>query len=118
MLEHHSRGDRSSRAVTLAVPYVGGNVTFVVMTRLQKVLERVLRGTADAAIPFEDLRRLLLALGFQERIRGSHHIYTREGVAEILNLQPKGKQAKPYQVRQVRHVIVTYKLGEIGDGED
>ena len=100
------------------MPFVSGNATFYAMTRLRKVLERVLRGTTDAALPFEDLRRLLIALGFQERIRGSHHIYTQEGVAEILNLQPKGKQAKPYQVRQVRNVIVTYKLGELADGED
>lgn len=38
------------------------------------------------------------------------NIFTREDVAEILNLQPKGNKAKPYQVRQVRHVIIKYKL--------
>jgi hypothetical protein len=53
-------------------------------------------------------------LGFDERIRGSHHIFTREGVADILNLQPFGAQAKPYQVKQVRNVILKYKIG----GED
>jgi len=51
-------------------------------------------------------------LGFQERIRGSHHIFTRDGVEEILNLQPRSSMAKPYQVRQVRNVIVRYKLGK------
>jgi hypothetical protein len=59
---------------------------------------------------------LLRWLGFQERVRGSHHIFTREGVAEILNLQPKGSQAKAYQVKQVRGVIVPYKLG--GEGNE
>jgi predicted RNA binding protein YcfA (HicA-like mRNA interferase family) len=54
---------------------------------------------------------LLRRLGFSERIRGSHHIFTREDVAEILNLQPKGAKAKPYQVKQVRGVIVRYRLG-------
>jgi hypothetical protein len=73
-------------------------------------LERVLRGTADANIGFEDLCALLRHLGFAERIRGSHHIYTRDGVAEILNLQPKGGKAKAYQVRQVRAVIVSSRL--------
>ncbi|CAN5731959.1 hypothetical protein BH23GEM5_BH23GEM5_16800 [soil metagenome] len=53
---------------------------------------------------------LLLHVGFEERIRGSHHIFTREDSAEILNLQPKGNKAKPYQVRQVRHVVLKYKL--------
>jgi hypothetical protein len=61
------------------------------------------------------LRQLLRRLGFDERIRGSHHIFTREGVEEILNLQPKGAKAKPYQVKQVRKVILDYKLG---DGKD
>jgi hypothetical protein len=82
----------------------------------QKLLEQVLRGTSDANIRFADLRKLLRSLGFSERIRGSHHIYTREGVEEILNLQPKGSMAKPYQVKQVRHVILKYRLGaESGD---
>jgi hypothetical protein len=50
-------------------------------------------------------------LGFGERVRGSHHIFTREGVAEIVNLQPVGSKAKAYQVKQVRGIILQYKLG-------
>jgi len=46
-----------------------------------------------------------------KRIRGDHHIFTKSGVEEILNLQPKGSKAKLYQVKQVRNVIVRYKLG-------
>jgi hypothetical protein len=70
----------------------------------------VLLGTSDADIPFAGIRQLLEALGFQERIRGSHHIFTRKGVEEILNLQPRRGKAKSYQVRQVRDVILRYKL--------
>jgi predicted RNA binding protein YcfA (HicA-like mRNA interferase family) len=51
------------------------------------VLLRVLRGSSDANIRFSDLCALLSRLGFAERINGSHHIFTREGVADILNLQ-------------------------------
>jgi len=76
------------------------------------VLTRVLRGSSDANIRFSDLRALLMALGFDERIKGSHHIFTRAGIAEILNLQPRGSMAKPYQVKQVRGVLVQYKLVE------
>lgn len=61
--------------------------------------------------PFADLTALLLRLGFVERIRGSHHIFWKEGAEEILNLQPKGGKAKPYQVKQVRHVMLKYRLG-------
>lgn len=78
------------------------------------MLLRVLQGTADASIRFDDLRTLLMGLGFVERVKGSHHIFTRPDIAEILNLQPKGSQAKPYQVKQVRKVIVQYKLVEKG----
>ncbi len=86
------------------------------MSRLEKVLLRILRGTSDVNIPFHDLRYLLQQLGFDERIRGSHHIFTRSDVQEILNLQPRDGEAKPYQVRQVRAVILKYRLGG-GDDE-
>ena len=54
---------------------------------------------------------------FAERIRGSHHIFSREGVAEILNLQPKGSKAKAYQVKQVREVIVSHGLAREVDAD-
>ena len=76
-----------------------------------KLLEQILRGASDASIRFTHLVRLLRHLGFEERIRGSHHIFSKDGVEEILNLQPKGAKAKPYQVKQVRGVIIKYKLG-------
>jgi len=85
------------------------------MTKRDKVLEAVLRGTSDANIEFSDLCNLLLHLEFSERIRGDHHIFSRDGVEEILNLQPKGSKAKPYQVKQVRGVILQYHLAAEGD---
>lgn len=87
------------------------------MSKVTKTLARILRGDADANIRFDDLRALLNHLGFAERIRGDHHIFTREGVAEILNLQPRSGKAKAYQVKQVRAVITAYGLaGETDDG--
>ena len=82
-----------------------------------KSLERVLRGTSDANVRFTDLCGLLKRLGFAERIRGDHHIYTRDGVEEILNLQPRGSMAKAYQVKQVRNVIVRNELAGEDDAE-
>jgi len=80
------------------------------MSRYQRVLERILRGRSDANIDFNDLRNTLLRLAFEERIRGSHHIFTRTDVEEILNLQPRGGKAKIYQVRQVRGVLIKYRM--------
>jgi hypothetical protein len=81
------------------------------MPKIDKLLDQILRGTSDANIPFAGLCDVLLKLGFAERVRGSHHIFWKDGVEEILNLQPKGSNAKPYQVKQVRHVILKYRLG-------
>lgn len=87
------------------------------MANAKKLLRRILSGRADANIPFLGLCGLLKKLGFTERIRGDHHIFTKDGVDEILNLQPRRALAKPYQVRQVREVIVQYKLGDEDHGE-
>jgi hypothetical protein len=78
----------------------------------KRVLRQILSGASDVNVHFEDLRSLLDGLGFAERIRGDHHIFSKAGVNEILNLQPRGSLAKPYQVKQVRAVIVRYKLSE------
>ena len=83
----------------------------IIVSESEKLLIRILRGTSDAHIPFEGMCRLLRHLGFEERTRGSHHIFTRDGVEEILNLQSKAGRAKPYQVKQVRQVILRYRLG-------
>jgi hypothetical protein len=81
------------------------------MGKFEKLLSQILRGTSDANIPFDDLRQLLRRFGFEERIRGSHHMFRRGGVEEKINLQREGSKAKPYQVRQVRAVILRYRLG-------
>jgi hypothetical protein len=81
------------------------------MSQRDKLLIKILRGTADTNIQFEQLCQLLRTLGFNERIRGSHHIFSKDGIEEILNLQPKQGKAKAYQVKQVRTVILKYQLG-------
>lgn len=81
------------------------------MGKRDKLIGKVMSGTSDANVQFADLHGLLCELGFEERIRGDHHIFPREDVEEIINLQPKGDTAKAYQVRQVRNLILRYKLG-------
>ena len=71
------------------------------MTAHAKLLNRILPGTSDKNIKF-GLRCLLLRrIGFGQRVKGDHHIFWKDGVAEILNLQPRGDLAKAYQVKQV-----------------
>jgi len=80
------------------------------VARREKVLDRVLGGKADANIRFDELRTLLIDLGFSERIRGSHHLFGKSGIEEQINIQREGAKAKPYQVKQVRAVILKYNL--------
>ena len=82
------------------------------MDRHEELRARVVEGKSDANINFEDLCRLLLRLGFEERVRGSHHIFRKQGIRELINLQQEGNKAKVYQVRQVRQVILRYGLNK------
>lgn len=82
------------------------------MGKHEKLLQRILGGRSDANIRFDDLCNLLLGLGFQMRTSGSHHLFRRSDVEEKVNLQKDGNKAKPYQVRQVRQVLLKHKLGD------
>jgi hypothetical protein len=77
----------------------------------EKLLTQIIEGRSDANIGFDDLCNLLLHFGFAMRTRGSHHVFRKAGVVEKINLQRDGNKAKPYQVRQVRGIILKYRLG-------
>lgn len=87
------------------------------MGKYQKLIFKILSGMADASISFAELCNLLKALNFEERTKGSHHVFRKEGVIEKINLQNDGSHAKPYQVKQVRNIILKYKLGGVLDEE-
>lgn len=80
------------------------------MSRQEKILLKILSGLSDQNIDFDEIVMMLTKFGFECRIKGSHHIFYKSGVAEIINLQPNGAKAKPYQVKQVRLLIQKYKL--------
>jgi hypothetical protein len=80
------------------------------MGRHSKLLAYLIDGNSDANVRFDDLRSLLRRLEFRERIRGSHHRFDRAGIPELINLQRDGADAKGYQVRQVRRILVRYGL--------
>ncbi len=82
------------------------------MGKYQKLILKILSAQADNKIKFTDLCNLMKKLGFEERVRGSHHLFRKEGVIEKINLQKDGSHAKPYQVKQVRNLIIKYKLME------
>jgi hypothetical protein len=82
------------------------------MGRRRKLYDRIVGGKSDANIPFEQTVNMLKVLGFVERINGSHHVFTREGVEEIINLQKVGGECNPYQVKQMRVVLKKYNLRE------
>lgn len=76
----------------------------------QDLLDRAIRGDIRN-VRFGDLQNLVEALGFRmKRIRGSHHYYVHPTVDDVVNIQPVGRQAKPYQVRQVAELAERYSL--------
>ncbi len=78
---------------------------------IKSILEKVLSGLNDKNIKFNDLRKLILDLSFSERIKGSHHIFFKTGIVEIINLQSlKDGRAKVYQVKQARNIILKYEI--------
>ena len=81
------------------------------MSGVKKILDNVLRGTSDANISFTSLCLLLDRLGFKKRVTGSHYIFHQQGIEEIINIQSQHGKAKPYQVKQIRNLILKYKLG-------
>lgn len=80
------------------------------MATLEKLFYSIMSGTQDRNIKFSDMQKILEVLGFQCRIKGDHFIYWKDGVDEIINIQPDGNKAKPYQVKQIRNIILKYGL--------
>lgn len=70
----------------------------------------MLRGDV-ANVDFDDLVKLVVALGFEQvGGRGSHRVFARTGVHELINLQAAKGDAKRYQVRQVATLVRRYDL--------
>ena len=86
---------------------------YLAMSTFDKLVEKLLRGDNDASFSFSDLCYILRSIGFDETIKGSHHIFSRSGIEEQLNLQTwqGSRHAKPYQLRQVRNLLLKYDLG-------
>ena len=82
------------------------------MEKYDKLILWIFCGQSDANILFSDLVHLLQHVGFTVRVSGSHHLFIRKGVEEKPNLQKDGEKAKPYQVRQIRSIILKYRLGD------
>jgi len=80
------------------------------MGRFEKLYRHILMRRGDQNVTFSSLCKLLEKMGFDCRVKGGHHIFWKEGVDEIINLQPGGAKAKAYQVKQVRELILKYRL--------
>ncbi|MFC6223873.1 type II toxin-antitoxin system HicA family toxin [Hymenobacter artigasi] len=80
------------------------------MSRRQKFLAQLLSGQHDQTLDFNALFLLLEALGFEKRIRGSHHLFGKAGIDDLINIQPAiGNAVKPYQAKQVRSILLKYR---------
>lgn len=81
------------------------------MSKAKKTFIEILSGRSDANTSFSEICHLLERAGFTRKGgKGSHTIFFKPEVEEIINLQPKGNKAKSYQVKQVRNIILKCKL--------
>jgi predicted RNA binding protein YcfA (HicA-like mRNA interferase family) len=79
------------------------------MTKARELLQKAIR--SPASLRFEEMVRLAEAFGFrQARQQGSHHIFIRPDVKELVNIQDVHGMAKPYQVRQFLKLVERYNL--------
>jgi len=76
----------------------------------RKLLKRLSEGAVQN-VTFSDFRNLVEGFGFVLRRRnGSHHVFARPGIAEMVNLQNVAGQAKPYQIRQFLRLVERYNM--------
>ncbi|MBW6533595.1 MAG: type II toxin-antitoxin system HicA family toxin [Mariniphaga sp.] len=81
------------------------------MGKFEKIISKILSGASDKNIKFQELLTILKSFKFEDRIKGSHHIFYRKDIEEIINIQAdKNGNAKPYQVKQIREIILKNHL--------
>jgi hypothetical protein len=80
------------------------------MSQFEKLLFKLLGGKSDNNFIFDEICNLLKRLEFESRVKGSHFIFYKKGIDEIINIQNLNGKAKPYQVKQIRNLIIKYKL--------
>jgi predicted RNA binding protein YcfA (HicA-like mRNA interferase family) len=80
------------------------------MTRIDKLYASLL-ANPRAPISFRDFEALLVAFGFEVRSgKGSHRNYKHPDVPVLLTIQPRGKDALPYQVKRLLELVRDYDL--------
>jgi len=86
----------------------------MLMARTHKLLEQILRGDADTNVKFSGMVQLLKRLAFGNALREAIAFF---GAMESRksNLQPHAGKCQPYQVKQVRNVIINYRLAGEAD---
>lgn len=78
------------------------------MSRIEKLIDKLMSGNCDNNFDFDDLRKVIEHFEFNCRNRGtSHYVYSRKDIYERINIQrtKNSSQAKSYQVKQVREII-------------
>ena len=104
------RSEESRVALLTAKQHQATPLYIDVVSKRGKFFEKLMSGQSDTSIAFGQLCELLRWLGFDEHVRGDHHIFSMSGVQERINLQPSGRAAKGYQVRQVRDMLIRQRM--------
>ena len=80
------------------------------MTKPDKLYHQLLASTSRT-IGFRDFERLLRSFGFElDRTVGSHRQYVHPDIPRAFPVQPDGKDAKRYQIREFLELVERYAL--------
>jgi predicted RNA binding protein YcfA (HicA-like mRNA interferase family) len=82
------------------------------VSKWEKFRSKILSGQCDGNINFAELVNYLQRCGFDLRTRGSHNLFTKNGIDALINLQSDGSTAKRYQVRQIRDILIKYQIDQ------
>ena len=74
------------------------------MSKLEKLIEKIFQGRD---VSYEEAENLLLKLGFDIDIRGSHHIFRKKGYAKNISLKRRS-QLHPYQLKELKEVLLDH----------
>ncbi len=71
------------------------------MSKLQKLIQKILDGRD---VSYKEAETLLLKMDFRLEIRGSHHIFRKEGYIRNISIKRR-PQLLPYQIADLREVL-------------
>jgi hypothetical protein len=74
------------------------------MSKIEKLIQKILNGQS---ISYDEAKKLLIRLGFDLNVRGSHHVFRRNGYSKNISLKHRS-ELLAYQLEDLKEVLKDY----------